>query len=196
MHEVLSHGIDFAKIVLIDLSLAGDNAIVIGMAAAALRPSYRARAILIGTLCACVIRIILTFTATKILDNSYLMLAGAFSLFYICLKMWGNLREEEPKISIDKKDFSKDFLSAIATIVIADITMSIDNVLAVAGAARENKIMLIFGLIFSIMLMGAASSWLANKLEKHKWIGYAGLLTVFYVACDMFSKGLQNLLLI
>jgi YjbE family integral membrane protein len=192
--------IAFAKVVMIDLVLAGDNAIVIGMAAAGLPKDQRAKAILVGIAAATVLRIIFATVAVQLLQLIGLVLVGGILLLWVCWKMWRELRQgHQAEATISGEDFNTDgaiggptrktFTQAAWQILIADISMSLDNVLAVAGAAREHPIVLIFGLILSIALMGLAASFIAKLLNKNRWIAYVGLAIILYVACDMIYRG-------
>src|SRR5215217_5214093 len=155
---------------MIDLVLAGDNAIVIGMAAAGLPKEQRSRAILIGIIAATVLRIIFAGLTTQLLQIVGLLLAGGLLLLWVCWKMWRELRaghgDEEAMANLNAP--KKTFFQAATQIVIADVSMSLDNVLAVAGAAREHPSVLIVGLVLSIALMGIAANFIARLLTKHR----------------------------
>ncbi len=195
----------FAKVVLIDLVLAGDNAIVIGLAAAGLPAQQRSRAILIGIGAATVLRIGFAAATTQLLQLVGLLLAGGLLLLWVCWKMWRELRtthaeETEGAEALSGQDLNKDgtiaggaprktFAQAAWQIVIADVSMSLDNVLAVAGAAREHPEILVFGLILSIALMGIAASFIARLLQRHRWIAYVGLAIILYVSLEMIWRG-------
>jgi YjbE family integral membrane protein len=188
------------QVIMIDLVLAGDNAIVIGLAAAGLPKDQRNKAILIGIVAATVLRIIFAGLTTQLLQIVGLLLAGGILLLWVCWKMWRELRtshaeEVEAEAALDGTAASdsgaprKSFAQAAWQIVVADISMSLDNVLAVAGAAREHPWVLIFGLGLSIALMGIAASFIAKLLQKHRWIAYVGLAVILYVAVDMIWRG-------
>lgn len=190
----------FAKVVLIDLVLAGDNAIVIGMAAAGLHAAQRSKAILIGIGAATVLRILFAFVAVEMLQIVGLSLAGGLLLLWVCAKMWRELRENDDDEEITGEDFDHDgthvshnrgktLRQAAMQIIVADVSMSLDNVLAVAGAAREHPLVLVCGLILSVALMGVAASMVAKILGRYKWIAYVGLAIIFYVALDMIYHG-------
>jgi YjbE family integral membrane protein len=199
----------FLQVVMIDLVLAGDNAVVIGLAAAGLRESQRGKAILIGILAATTLRILFAGVATQIMQIVGLLLAGGVLLLWVCWKMWRELRnshamENEGVEASSNYDINADgtiagraprktFAAAAWQIVIADLTMSLDNVLAVAGAAREHPTVLVFGLALSIALMGLAASLIARLLQRHRWIAYLGLAVILYVALDMMVRGAQEL---
>jgi len=193
------------QVIMIDLVLAGDNAIVIGLACAGLPREMRAKAIMTGVLAATVLRIIFASITTQLLSVVGLLLAGGVLLLWVCWKMWRELRESEHgELATEEsaEDFQvnadgtiagtgprKSFAQAASQIVIADVSMSLDNVLAVAGAAREHPAVLVFGLMLSIALMGLAASFLSRLLQKHRWIAYVGLAVILYVACDMVFRG-------
>jgi YjbE family integral membrane protein len=188
----------FAQVIMIDLVLAGDNAVVIGLAAAGLEPKLRARAILVGIIAATVLRIAFASIAVEMLEIVGLLLAGGILLLWVCWKMWRELRSpshagEDTLVGIDAHAPRKTFAQAAWQIVVADISMSLDNVLAVAGAARDHPAALIFGLGLSIVLMGVAASFIAGLLQKHRWIAYVGLAIILYVAGDMIYRGALEL---
>ncbi|WP_028034222.1 TerC family protein [Chelativorans sp. J32] len=200
--EVLSA---FLQVIMIDLVLAGDNAIIIGLAAAGLPKEQRAKAIIIGIVAATMLRIGFAAVTTQLLQIVGLLLAGGILLLWVCWKMWRELRanhahELEGAEALEGKDLNADgtvaggaprktFAQAAWQIVVADVSMSLDNVLAVAGAAREHPYVLVFGLALSIALMGLAASFIARILQKHRWIAYIGLLVILYVALEMIYRG-------
>lgn len=191
------------QVIGIDLVLAGDNAIVIGLAAAGLPQAMRAKAVLVGILAATVLRVCFALLTTKLLAVVGLLLAGGVLLLWVCWKMWRELREShdaDGAEAISGQDLNGDgsiasgapvktFRQAALQIVIADISMSLDNVLAVAGAAREHPTVLVIGLVLSIAMMGLAASFIARLLHKHRWIAYLGLAIIVYVALDMIWRG-------
>ena len=185
------------QVVMIDLVLAGDNAIVIGLAAAGLPEDKRKKAILVGILAATALRIGFASVTVQLLQIIGLLLAGGILLLWVCWKMWRELRAHEPKlqslsadvVTADSTPREKTLGQAIWQITLADVSMSLDNVLAVAGAAREHPMILIFGLGLSIALMGFAATFIAKILEKHRWVAYVGLLIILYVAVDMCYRG-------
>ena len=187
----------FLQIVLIDLVLAGDNAIVIGLASAGLPEAQRGKAILIGIVAATILRVLLAGLATQILQIVGLLLAGGILLLWVCWKMWRELRTSstEPTGAMDAAGAiaggkaRKTLAQASWQIVVADVSMSLDNVLAVAGAAREHPMILIFGLGLSIAMMGVAASFIARLLQTYRWIAYVGLAVILYVAGDMVFRG-------
>jgi YjbE family integral membrane protein len=179
------------QVIAIDLVLAGDNAVVIGLAAAGLDPAQRKKAILVGIIAATVLRILFATVAVHLLAIIGLLLAGGLLLLWVCWKMWRELHAghggEEEAIGADAP--KKTFFQAATQIVVADISMSLDNVLAVAGAAREHPSVLVIGLGLSIALMGIAANFIANLLNKHRWIAYVGLAIILYVSLDMIYRG-------
>jgi YjbE family integral membrane protein len=193
----------FFQVVMIDLVLAGDNAIVIGLAAAGLPKSQRNKAILAGIFAATILRIGFASITVQLLQIIGLLLAGGILLLWVCWKMWRELRSSHHQnAKEDDDDIGADGISgpprktlsqAIWQIVIADVSMSLDNVLAVAGAAREHPLILIFGLGLSVALMGLAASFIARLLQKHRWIAYVGLAIILYVAFDMCYRGALEL---
>jgi YjbE family integral membrane protein len=196
------------QVIMIDLVLAGDNAIVIGLAAAGLPKDQRNKAILIGIIAATVLRIGFAAATTQLLQIVGLLLAGGILLLWVCWKMWRELRtshaeELNATEALEGHDIKengtvaggaprKTFAQAAWQIVIADVSMSLDNVLAVAGAAREHPSVLVFGLILSIALMGIAASFIAGLLQKHRWIAYIGLAVILYVALEMIWRGFNE----
>ncbi|CAO3404559.1 TerC family protein [Azospirillum palustre] len=186
------------QVIMIDLVLAGDNAIVIGLAAAGLPKDQRGKAILIGILAATVLRIGFAAVTTQLLQIIGLLLAGGVLLLWVCWKMWRELRqsqdEDEAVESLENDDAAasgprKTLGQAVWQIVVADVSMSLDNVLAVAGAAREHLGVLVIGLTLSIALMGLAASFIARILHKHRWLAYVGLAIILYVALHMIYRG-------
>jgi YjbE family integral membrane protein len=183
----------FAQVIMIDLVLAGDNAVVIGLAAAGLPEGQRARAVLVGILAATALRIAFASVAIELLEIVGLLLAGGILLLWVSWKMWRELRSTSTRgahaAAAIAEAKPKTFAQAAWQIVLADISMSLDNVLAVAGAAREHPEALIFGLGLSIVLMGVAANFIAGLLHKHRWIAYVGLAIILYVAGDMVWRG-------
>jgi YjbE family integral membrane protein len=190
-----------AQVVLIDLVLAGDNAIVIGLAAARLPQAQRAKAILIGIVVATMLRMLFAGLATQILQIVGLLLAGGILLLWVCWKMWRELRAsstgpagaKEAGASAGSKP-RKTLVQASWQIIVADVSMSLDNVLAVAGAAREHPVVMIFGLGLSIAMMGVAASLIARLLQNHRWIAYVGLAVILYVAVEMIFRGTLDIM--
>ena len=196
------------QVVLIDLVLAGDNAIVIGLAAAGLPQAQRGKAILIGIVAATMLRILFAGLATQILQIVGLLLAGGILLLWVCWKMWRELRAS-PAEPMDAKEAAgaaagtsgqgkprKTLVQATWQIIVADVSMSLDNVLAVAGAAREHPMVMIFGLALSIAMMGVAASFIARLLQNHRWIAYVGLAVILYVAVEMIFRGTLDIMMV
>ncbi len=198
------------QVIMIDLVLAGDNAVVIGLAAAGLPAEQRARAVLFGIAAATVLRVLFAVATTHLLQMVGLTLAGGLLLLWVCWKMWRELRtpheaEHDATEALAGMDLNADGAVAahapaktlgqsISQIVIADVSMSLDNVLAVAGAAREHPVILAFGLLISIALMGIAASFIAQLLNRHRWIAYLGLAMILYVATDMIQRGTREII--
>ena len=176
----------FFQIVFIDLVLAGDNAIIIGMVASQFPTEQRKKIIFWGIGVAVVLRIIFTLITAYLLQITGLRLIGGMLLLYICyrlyvdvIKMNGNAEENVKKVD------NSSFMKAITTVILADITMSLDNVLGVAGAARDHYMLLIFGLVLSIVLMATAATLISGWIKKYKWIGWVGLLAILFVAIEL-----------
>jgi YjbE family integral membrane protein len=186
-----------AQVIMIDLVLAGDNAVVIGLAAAGLPKEQRGKAILIGIIAATVLRILFASVTVQLLQIIGLLLAGGVLLLWVCWKMWRELRTHQPQeLNEDGTAIegapTKTLGQAVWQITLADVSMSLDNVLAVAGAARDHPIILVFGLGLSIALMGLAASFIARLLQNHRWIAYVGLAIILYVAFDMIYRGAKE----
>ncbi|CDN54316.1 Integral membrane protein, YjbE family [Neorhizobium galegae bv. officinalis bv. officinalis str. HAMBI 1141] len=182
------------EVIAINLVLSGDNAIVIGLAAAGLPAELRKKAILFGISAATVLRLVFAVVATYLLAIKGLQLAGGLLLAWVCWKMWSELREgqgDDAHLAAQAKENAaqKTFFQAATQIVVADVSMSLDNVLAVAGAAKEHSTVLIIGLIVSIALMGIAANFVAKLLSRFRWIAYVGLAVIVYVALDMIYHG-------
>jgi YjbE family integral membrane protein len=205
--------IALGQVIVIDLVLAGDNAIVVGMAAAGLPKHQRGKVILIGIIAATVLRIVFALATTQLLLIIGLTLAGGLLLLWVCWKFWRELmtqrRERLKEAAQARKELTRDervelsepqealpgaappktMRQAIIQIVIADVSMSLDNVLAVAGAASEHTWVLIVGLVLSVGLMGAAATIIAKLLKTYHWIAYVGLAIILWVALDMIYRG-------
>jgi len=180
----------FLQIVFIDLVLAGDNAIVIGMVASQFDLNSRKRIIFWGIAIAIILRIIFTLIAAYLLQINGLKFIGGLLLLYIAYKLYKdvikNESSDDQKIKVDKSSFFK----AIMTVIIADISMSLDNVLGVAGAAKDHYILLVFGLVLSILLMATVANIISKWIKKYKWIGWLGLLAIVVVAIDLIYSDL------
>ena len=181
----------FFQIVFIDLVLAGDNAIIIGMVASQFPLEKRKKIIFFGIGAAVILRIILTLLTAYLLQIKGLRLIGGLALLYIVYKLYVDVikhnNKEESKIKVD----DSSFLKAIWTILIADFTMSLDNVLGVAGAAKDHYFLLVFGLVLSIVLMATAATLISNWIKKYKWIGWVGLIAILIVAIELIYTDLK-----
>ena len=175
----------FFQIVFIDLVLAGDNAIIIGLVASQFPADQRKKIIFWGIGAAVILRIIFTLLTAYLLQINGLRLIGGILLLYICYKLYKdvikNNSNNKENIKVDNSSFTK----AITTVIIADVTMSLDNVLGVAGAARDHYILLIFGLVLSIILMATAATLISKWIKKYKWIGWIGLIAILVVAIEL-----------
>jgi YjbE family integral membrane protein len=211
--ELYSALLALGQVIIIDLVLAGDNAIVVGMAAAGLPKEQRGKVILVGIAAATALRIFFALITTQLLLIIGLTLAGGLLLLWVCWKFWREImdqrRERLRHAAMSRQELSKDerrelaehpealpgaspaktMRQAIIQIVIADVSMSLDNVLAVAGAAHDHTWVLIVGLVLSVGLMGAAATIIANLLKKYHWIAYVGLAIILWVAVDMIYRG-------
>jgi YjbE family integral membrane protein len=201
--ELWSQLAAFGQVVAIDLVLACDNAIVVGMAAAAVPAENRRKVIFWGIGAAIGLRIFFALITTQLLTIIGLTLAGGILLLWVCWKMFRELRshgrdEVAPDEALEGKVgaavATTTIGAAIWQIVVADVSMSLDNVLAVAGAAKDHPTILILGLLLSVVLMGAAANMIAHLLHKHRWIGWLGLGIITYVALDMIWRGSQEVI--
>jgi len=183
----------FFQVLMIDVVLAGDNAIVVGALAAGLPAEQRKKVILIGIIAALVLRIVFALGVTYLLGIVGLVFAGGLLLLWVGWKMWREVRAPAHATaeegSADVKP-AKSFAGAAWAVAVADVSMSLDNVLAVAGAAREHPGILIIGLLLSVALMGIAANLIARYIERYRWIAYVGLVVILYVACKMIYDGL------
>ncbi|MDB5523181.1 MAG: Integral rane protein TerC family [Rhizobium sp.] len=200
----------FGQVIMIDLVLAADNAIVIGLAAAGLAPDMRRKAILIGIIAATVLRIIFALATTWLLQIVGLILIGGILLLWVCWKMYRELHTTEHQVheaeealmnsdsdangTVGAKAGTKTLRQAVVQIIIADVSMSLDNVLAVAGAAKDHFWALIFGLGLSVVLMGAASAYIAKLLNRFRWIAWVGFAIILFVAIRMVYEGADQVL--
>ncbi len=187
----------FGQVLMIDIMLAGDNAIVVGALAAGLPPDQRRKVILIGIMAALVLRIIFALIVTQLMQIVGLTFAGGLLLLWVSWKMWRELQHSgpaggSPEIEGDEHAGlkpAKSFAGAAWAVAVADVSMSLDNVLAVAGAAREHPGILIIGLLLAVALMGVAANILAKYIERYRWIAWVGLLVIVYVAGKMIFEG-------
>ncbi len=191
------------QIIFVDLVLAGDNAIVIGLVAAKFSKDYRRKVILYGVGVAVLLRIIFALLTVQLLAIKGLLLVGGLLLLWVCWGLWKELRTpEEGYSALDEngepagESQNPPLLNAIGQIVLADLSMSLDNVLAVAGIADGNNTMLVLGLAIAVVMMTFAATAIASILQKHKWIGFVGLAIILYVSIDMIRKGTIELGLI
>ena len=186
----------FTQIVFIDLVLAGDNAIIIGMVASQFPETERKKIIFWGIGGAVVLRIILTLLTAYLLQITGLRLIGGLALLYICYKLYKDiLKKPNTEINSNIKIDKSSFMKAISTVLIADFTMSLDNVLGVAGAAKDHYGLLVFGLVLSIILMATAATLISGWIKKYKWIGWVGLLAILAVAIDLIYTDLKILII-
>ena len=181
----------FFQIVFIDLVLAGDNAIVIGMVASQFPIEQRKKIIFWGIGAAVILRIFFTLITAYLLQITGLRLIGGILLLYICYKLYIDIVKNNSEDKNDTKVDDSSFLKAISTILIADVTMSLDNVLGVAGATREHYLLLIFGLLLSIALMATAATLISNWIKKYKWIAWLGLIAILAVAIDLIYTDIK-----
>lgn len=193
---------DLGKIVVADIVLSGDNALVIGMAAAGLAPKLRKKAILFGMMIAAVLRIVFAFAATKLLGVPGLLLIGSLLLFWVCWGLYKEIKNQTGEHAVDALAVAEDpeggytgaqrrtLMQALITITIADVSMSLDNVLAVAAIADGNEQVLIFGLVLAIVLMAFAATLIMKLLTKFPWISWVGLVVLIYVSGEMFYRGI------
>ena len=192
----------FGQVVLIDVVLAGDNAIVVGALAAGLPAAQRKQVILIGILAALVLRIGFALTVTHLLHIVGLILAGGLLLLWVAWRMWREINpravcidapgESDDFVAHDAPPPAKSFAGAVWSVALADVSMSLDNVLAVAGAARQHPDILIAGLVLSVALMGIAANIIAQYIERYRWIAYIGLVVIVYVAFKMIWEGFHE----
>lgn len=190
--QTLSALTAFVQVVFIDLTLAGDNAVVIGLAVRNLSSQQKQKAIMAGVSLAAIIRILLALIATRLLTIIGLTLTGGLLLLWICWRMYREIRHNTIETSFSEENIHPqqgDLKTAILRILIADISMSLDNVLAVAGAAHKQPVILVLGLALSVILMSIAATLIAGLLERYKWISWVGLLIIFGVAVKLIIQG-------
>ena len=187
----------FLEILFIDIVLAGDNAIVVGALSAGLPAAQRRKVIMIGVLAALVLRIAFALLVTQLLQIVGLVLAGGILLLWVAWRMYREIRHKDESAGSDEVlgdehsglKPAKSFASAAWGVALADVSMSLDNVLAVAGAAREHPWVLVFGLILSVLLMGVAANFIARYIDRYRWIAWGGLLVILWVALKMIYEG-------
>jgi YjbE family integral membrane protein len=198
------HILDFSQIVIADIILSGDNALIIGMAAAGLAPELRKKAILFGMIIAAVLRIVFAVVATKLLGIPGILFIGACLLIWVCWRLYQELRGDTGEHAVDALELAEDeskgytgpprrtLMSALLSITIADVSMSLDNVLAVAAIADGDTQKLVFGLGLAIVLMAFAATVIMKLLTKYPWISWLGLAVLLYVAGEMMYRGLLD----
>ena len=200
--ELLDQFSKLLQILFVDLVLAGDNAIVIGLVASRFSPAYRRKVILYGVGAAVFLRVVFALLTVQLLAIKGLALAGGLLLLWVCWKLWQELREssdkeEETEQHSDSEEIqdheNPPLMSAIFQIIVADLSMSLDNVIAVAGVADGHSGLLVIGLAISILFMMFFASWIANILQKYRWIGFLGLVIIFYVSLKLIYDGLIEL---
>ena len=195
--QTLSALTAFVQVVFIDLTLAGDNAVVIGLAVRNLSSQQKQKAIMAGVSLAAIIRILLALIATRLLTIIGLTLTGGLLLLWICWRMYREIRHNTIETSFSEENIhpqQRDLKTAILRILIADISMSLDNVLAVAGAAHKQPVILVLGLALSVILMSIAATLIAGLLERYKWISWVGLLIIFGVAVKLIIQGSHEII--
>ena len=181
----------FFQNVFIDLVLAGDNAIIIGMVASQFPVDQRKKIIFWGIGAAIILRIIFTLITAYLLQITGLRLIGGLLLLYICYRLYVDVVKDKPSDENKIKVDNSSFIKAITTVIIADVTMSLDNVLGVAGAARDHYFLLVFGLVLSIILMATAATLISNWIKKYKWIAWLGLIAILIVAIDLIYTDIK-----
>ena len=181
----------FFQIVFIDLVLAGDNAIIIGMVASQFPVDQRKKIIFWGIGVAIILRIIFTLLTAYLLQITGLRLIGGILLLYICYKLYVDVIKNSSNDNEDIKVDNSSFFKAITTVILADITMSLDNVLGVAGAARDHYTLLVFGLVLSIILMATAATLISKWIKKYRWIGWIGLFAILFVAIELIYTDIK-----
>ena len=199
---MFEHSFNFGSIVIADIVLSGDNALIIGMVAASLSPELRKRAIVFGMVIAALLRIVFALIATNLLDIPGLLLLGALLLFWVCWRLYGEIRANVDRdaaaaLATAESDTGgyvgpprRSLARALIAITIADVSMSIDNVLAVAAIAHGDETLLIFGLALAILLMAFAATLIMKLLSRYPWISWLGLAVLVYVAGEMFYRGI------
>ena len=202
---ILNHILDISQIIFADIILSGDNALIIGMAAAGLSPEYRKRAIFLGMAAAAIFRIIFTLIASYLLSIEGILFFGGVLLGFVCWRFFSELRQKSKNEKNSDKNLNESNLSklsekqkmfrALLTITIADISMSIDNVLAVAAIARENTFLLIFGLALAIIFMAFFATLIMKLLNKYFWLSWLGLFFLVYLTIEMIISGWPGMII-
>jgi len=189
---VIEETLIFIQIIFIDIVMAADNAIIIGMVAANFAPKHRKQIILWGVLAAFIFRIIFAFSATYLFQFGFIKLIGGALLLWIVNGLRQDLFDTKKVKSPTKQSKEPSFMSGVYKVLIADITLSFDNVLGVAAAAKDHYFLLFFGLFLSVILIGAAASYFAKYIKDHQWVGYVGLAVILLIAIQLIISGLMS----
>jgi len=191
--DLLEWILDVTQIIIADIVLSGDNALIIGMAAAAVPEESRKKVIFIGLMAAAVLRILFALIASYLISVPGLLLLGGLLLFWVCWKFYNDIKEfsssDEDKEKLQKDVSGKGLKGALITIIIADISMSLDNVIAITAIARDNKTLLILGIAFAILIMALFATAIVKLLTKFKWLSYLGLVFLVYLSSKMTLDG-------
>ncbi len=190
---MIEETIIFIQIVFIDIVMAADNAIIIGMVAANFAPKHRRQIIMWGVFAAFIFRVIFAFSATYLFQFALIKLIGGILLLWIVNDLRQDLFTAKKIKSPTKRSREPSFINGVYKVLIADITLSFDNVLGVAGAAKDHYFLLFFGLLLSVVLIGAAASYFAKYIKEHQWVGYVGLVVILLVAVQLIIGGLANM---
>ena len=190
---MLEETVIFIQIIFIDIVMAADNAIIIGLVAANFAPMNRKKIIMWGVLAAFIFRVIFAASATYLFQFTLIKLIGGALLLWIVKDLWQDLFSSKKIKSPTKKSKEPSFMRGVYQVLIADITLSFDNVIGVAGAAQQHYYLLIFGLLLSVILIGAAATYFANVIKNHLWIGYVGLAVILVVAIQLIIGGLMGI---
>ncbi len=190
---MLEETVIFIQIIFIDIVMAADNAIIIGLVAANFAPMNRKKIIMWGVLAAFIFRVIFAASATYLFQFTLIKLIGGALLLWIVKDLWQDLFSSKKIKSPTKKSKEPSFMRGVYQVLIADITLSFDNVIGVAGAAQQHYYLLIFGLLLSVILIGTAATYFANVIKNHLWIGYVGLAVILVVAIQLIIGGLMGL---
>ena len=185
--------LDVSQIIIADIVLSGDNALIIGMAASAVPEESRKKVIFIGLMAAAILRVLFALVASYLISIPGLLLLGGLLLFWVCWKFYGDIKEfssnNEEKEKLQKDVSGKGIKAALITIIIADVSMSLDNVIAITAIARDNKTLLIFGIAFAILIMALFATAIVKLLTKFKWLSYLGLIFLVYLSSKMTFDG-------
>ena len=185
--------LDVSQIIIADIVLSGDNALIIGMAASAVPEESRKKVIFIGLMAAAVLRVLFALVASYLISIPGLLLLGGILLFWVCWKFYGDIKEfsssDEDKEKLQKDVSGKGMKAALITIIIADVSMSLDNVIAITAIARDNKTLLILGIAFAILIMALFATAIVKLLTKFKWLSYLGLIFLVYLSSKMTFDG-------